>query len=93
MKMEEYEEIILLATSENLICVAMSNYIVRICTIFGNQKAVVSIPGPLVAMSAYRDVLMVAYHVAGVRDEDQCINIKLIFFEGRSLKRKLIVSE
>lgn len=80
--MDDYEEIILIATSEKLVCFAMSNYVIRICSIFGNQRAVVSIPGPLVSMSAYYNVLMVAYHVAGVRDEDQCINVKLITLEG-----------
>lgn len=82
LKMDEFEEIILIANSEQLVCFAMSNYIVRICSIFGNQRAVVSIPGPLVSMSAFNNVLMVAYHISGVRDEDQCINIRLIILEG-----------
>lgn len=80
--MDEFEEIILITTSEHLVCFAMSNYIIRICSIFGNQRAVVSIPGPPVSMSAFNNVLMVAYHVSGARDEDQCINIRLISLEG-----------
>lgn len=80
--MDDFEEIILIATSEKLVCFAMSNYIIRICSVYGNQRSVVSIPGPLVSMSAFNNILMVAYHVAGVRDEDQCINIKLITVEG-----------
>lgn len=91
--MEDYEEIILIATSENLICFAMSNYIVRVCSIFGNQRGVVSIPGPVVSMSTYKNILLVAYHVAGVRDEDQCISLRLITFEGKiSLSNKLLGS-
>lgn len=83
LKMEEHEEILLISASENLVCFAMANYLVRICSVFGTQRAVIVIPGPLVTMAAFKNILMVAYHSAGVRKGDQCINVRLIKFEGK----------
>lgn len=83
LKMEDHEEVVLVVASENLVCFAMANYIVRICSVFGTQRAVIAIPGPLVTMAAFKNILMVAYHSAGVRKGDQCINIMLIKFEGK----------
>ncbi|XP_030761821.1 WD repeat and HMG-box DNA-binding protein 1 isoform X2 [Sitophilus oryzae] len=82
LKVEEYEEIILVASSENLVCFATSGYIIRVCSVYGTQRGIVSVPGPLVSMSAYRNVLLVAYHSSGIRNKDQCINIKLFEFKG-----------
>lgn len=88
--MEEDEEIVLIATSETLICFAMANYIIRVCSIYGTQRAVVSVPGPYVCISAYKNVLMVAYHEAGIREGNQTINIRLIEFDGKNVKAMLI---
>ncbi|KAF7279193.1 hypothetical protein GWI33_007600 [Rhynchophorus ferrugineus] len=82
LKVEESEEIILVAGSENLVCFATTTYLVRVCSVYGTQRGVISIPGPLVSMSAFKNVLLVAYHMAGVRNKDQCINVKLFKFEG-----------
>ncbi|CAG9772524.1 unnamed protein product [Ceutorhynchus assimilis] len=86
LKVEEYEDIILVAASENLVCFATTNYLVRVCSIFGTQRAMVSVPGPLVCMSAFKNVLMVAYHAGGIRNGDQCINVKLFKFEGLNVE-------
>ncbi|CAG9836570.1 unnamed protein product [Diabrotica balteata] len=85
LKMEDDEEIVLVAASENLVCFAMANYIVRIASAFGTQRGVVSIPGPVVCMTAFKDLLMIAFHTSSVRKGDQCINIRLIKFEGTSI--------
>ncbi|CAH0555298.1 unnamed protein product [Brassicogethes aeneus] len=92
LRMEEFEEIILIATSENLICLGMANYLIRICSIYGVQRAVISIPGPLVSMSAYKNLLLVAYHTGGVRKDDQCVGFKLVKFEGTSVDSRDIGS-
>ncbi|XP_018571784.1 WD repeat and HMG-box DNA-binding protein 1 [Anoplophora glabripennis] len=92
LKVEEHEEIVVIAVSENLVCFAMANYIVRICSVFGTQRAVVALPGSIVTMVAFKNVLMVAYHSGSVRKGDQCINIRLIKFEGSSIDSKDIGS-
>lgn len=83
LKTEEFLEIVLIAASENLVCFAMSNYIIRVCSIYGTQRGIVSIPGPVVSMTASKQFLIVAYHSAGIRDADQCISVKLFRFEGK----------
>lgn len=89
--MEEDEEILLIATSDTLICFAMANYIVRVCSVYGTQRAVISIPGPFVSMSAYKNILMVAYHEGGIREGNQSINIRLIEFDGKRMLQLLII--
>lgn len=80
------EEIVLVASSDNLVCFAMSNYMVRVCSIYGTQMGVISIPGPLVSMAAYQNIVIVAYHSGPVRKNDQCLDMKLIKFQGLTLK-------
>ncbi|KAH1012098.1 WD repeat and HMG-box DNA-binding protein 1 [Dendroctonus ponderosae] len=82
LKVEEYEEIVLVAASESMVCFAMSNYLVRVATIFGTQRGIVSVPGPPVCMAAFKNALLVAYHAGPVRNSDQNIIIKLFKFEG-----------
>ncbi|XP_008197856.2 WD repeat and HMG-box DNA-binding protein 1 [Tribolium castaneum] len=87
LKLEEdaTEEIVLVSASENLICFATNSYIVRVCSIFGTQRGIVSVPGPLVSMASFQNSVLVAYHSGSVRNGDQCINIKLIAFNGLSM--------
>lgn len=76
------EEIVCIACSSNLICVATNVYFVRICSTFGTQKAVFAVPGPVVSMSAQGFILLVAYHSATPRNKDQSINLMLLRLEG-----------
>lgn len=80
------EEIVCIACSNSLICLATSAYFVRICSIFGIQKAVFAIPGPVVTMSAQGNNLLIAYHVAPPRNKDQSIDVLLITVEGNFFK-------
>ncbi|RZC41194.1 WD repeat and HMG-box DNA-binding protein 1 [Asbolus verrucosus] len=86
------EEIVLIAASDNLVCFGTNNYLVRVCSIFGTQRGVVSIPGPLVSMSSHQNSLLIAYHAGGIRKGDQCISIKLIKFNGLRLESQEINS-
>lgn len=51
-----------------------------------------SIPGPPVSMTAFEDSLLVAYHCGGARKADQCINMKLIRFNGFTIESQDINS-
>lgn len=86
LKLEDTtEEIVLVSASENLVCFGTSNYIVRVCSIFGTQRGIISIPGPLVSMSSFQNSILVAYHCGSTRNCDQCINTKLIHFTGLTM--------
>ncbi|XP_066141426.1 WD repeat and HMG-box DNA-binding protein 1 isoform X1 [Euwallacea fornicatus] len=82
----QHETIVLIAASENLVCFASSNYIIRVCSIFGTQRGIVSVPGRVVCMSAFQKLLLVAYHAGPAREGDQCINIKLFKFDGMNVE-------
>ncbi|KAF2895708.1 hypothetical protein ILUMI_10488 [Ignelater luminosus] len=92
LSLPEEEEIICIASSNCLVCFATSNYLIHICSVFGTQKAVVSIPGPLVSMSAHGYFLLVAYHDGAPRKGDQCIKSMLVKLEGMSVENKNINS-
>lgn len=80
--MDEGRDITCIAVSNKLICLSTSNYLIHIYTIYGTQKGVVSIPGPIVSMAAFEDLLLVAYHLSSPRKDDQCISMMLVRFEG-----------
>lgn len=79
------EEIVCIACSNSLICLGTTAYFIRVCSVFGIQKAIFSVPGPIVAMSAQNDCLMVAYHVAAPKNKDQSIDLCLVTFNGEWL--------
>ncbi|KAL3269048.1 hypothetical protein HHI36_008131 [Cryptolaemus montrouzieri] len=82
LNMEDTEEIVSIATSDQLVCIGLSNYLIRVCSSYGTQRAIFSAPGPIVCMAAFKDDILVAYHSGVVRNGDQCINFKLIRLEG-----------
>lgn len=76
------EEIVCIAASSNLICLATSAYFVRICSVFGIQRAVFTVPGPVIAISAQNYNILVAYHAAAPRNKDQSVDVILVTIEG-----------
>lgn len=80
----ETEDITLIACSNNLVCFATSNYLLRIFTAYGVQKSVLRIPGPAITMAAKEHYLLVAYHSAAPRKEDFCVNVMLLNLEGKN---------
>lgn len=79
------EEIVCIACSNNLISLGTTAYFVRVCSVFGIQKAIFSVPGPIVAMSAQNDNLMIAYHAAAPKNKDQSIDLCLVSFKGERM--------
>ncbi|XP_022906813.2 WD repeat and HMG-box DNA-binding protein 1 [Onthophagus taurus] len=87
LAVEENISIICIAASSKLVCFASSNYLVHVCTTYGTQKGVFSIPGPVVCMSAHDSSLLIAYHSSKPRGDDQCLKLMLVKFEGLSLHK------
>lgn len=69
--------------SEKLVCFAMANYFVRVCSVYGTQKGVLLVPGPVISMAASGYQLLIAYHSAAPRKGDQCISTMLVKLEGK----------
>lgn len=83
LSVEDGEEIVCIANSSELIAFATSNYLIRTCTVYGTQKSVFSVPGPVVSMAAFHSYMLVAYHCASDRKGDQCINMILVKLKGK----------
>lgn len=85
MGMPDCEEILCVAASEKLVAVATDARYLRLFSSMGTQREVISIPGPVVALSAHADRILVAYHVSAAT-EDQHIAVMLIQTIGMSVR-------
>lgn len=85
ISVREIENIICLSTSDNMICIGIDSNLVHVYTVYGNQKSVLSTPGPIVTMSSHGHYLLVAYHQSGVRVNDQVMGIMMVKFDGMNM--------
>lgn len=85
MDMPNCEEILCVAASEKMVAVATDARFLRLFSAMGNQREVLSLPGPIVALSAYADRVLVAYH-SHAATEDQHISLMLLQSIGLSLR-------
>lgn len=76
------EEIEAVAASETFVAIATDARFVRLFTVMGTQREVISIPGPVVTMSGFEDKLLVAYHNSKVEND---ISLMLIHSLGFTL--------
>lgn len=85
MSMPNCEEILCVAASSKLVAVATDTRFLRIFSAMGTQREIVSLPGPVVAVAAHDDRIIVAYHNSAASD-DQHISIMLLQTIGLSLR-------
>lgn len=85
MSMPNCEEILCVAASSKLVAVATDARLLRIFSAMGTQREVVSLPGPVVALAAHDDRIVVAYH-GSAASEEQHISMMLIQTIGLSLR-------
>lgn len=85
MSMPNCEEILCVAASSKLVAVATDARLLRIFSAMGTQREVVSLPGPVVALAAHDDRIVVAFH-GSAASEDQHISMMLIQTIGLSLR-------
>lgn len=83
LEMTELEEIICLTASSNFVAVATDTRFLRILSIYGTQLAVLSIPGPAVALASHRNHLLVVYHGTTAYSKDQNLSSMSIQIEGK----------
>lgn len=85
MSMPNCEEILCVSASSKLVAVATDARFLRIFSAMGTQREIVSLPGPVLALAAHDDRVVVAYHSAAA-SEDQHISIMLLQAIGLSLR-------
>lgn len=84
------EEACCVAAGDCFVALATSKRHLRLFTIGGVQREVLSIPGSVVAMNARGNHLLVAYHSGVGIDKDQVMNIMWIQIQGYKLKNQTL---
>lgn len=85
IEMTELEEILCVTASVNLVAVATDTRFLRVFSIYGTQRAVLSIPGPVVSVSSHDNSVLVIYHCTTAYSKDQNLASMLVKFEGTCL--------
>lgn len=83
------EEIVALTASEKLVAVGTDTRFVRIFSSMGNQREMLCVPGPIVAMSSHQNKLMVVYH-SGISEEEQVLSCLLVDAFGLTLRSRTV---
>lgn len=89
IEMTELEEILCVTTSSYLVAVATDTRFLRIFSVYGTQRGVISIPGPVVALASYKQSILIVYHSTTAYSKDQNLNSILITFEGKKTEMKI----
>ncbi|XP_019626005.1 PREDICTED: WD repeat and HMG-box DNA-binding protein 1-like isoform X2 [Branchiostoma belcheri] len=85
--MTDGEDIQVLAIGQGWVSVATDNRLVRVWTVAGIQKDVISIPGPVVSMAAYGTQLLVVYHMGTGIPGDQLLGAQLLEVMGKRRRK------
>lgn len=83
------EDIVALTASEKLVAVGTDTRFVRIFSYMGNQREMVCVPGPIVAMSSHKNKIMVVYH-SGISEDEQVLSCLLLEAFGLSLRSRTL---
>lgn len=86
MPMPNCEEILCVAASDKLVAVATDARFLRIFSAMGTQRENLSLSGPVVALAAHSDRILVAYHHSPPISDDQQISMLLVQTIGLSLR-------
>lgn len=88
ISMPDTEEIQAVCASDKLVAVATDSRFLRIFTVLGTQREVICMPGPVVALAAHDEQILVAYHAGASATDDQNIGMMIIDSFGYNLKCK-----
>lgn len=86
----EDEESVCVAAGNNFVALATSRRNLRLFMISGIQREVLALPGPVVAMNALGNHLVVAYHTGVGAAKDQQMNCMWIQIRGPDLKSRTV---
>lgn len=83
------EDIVALTASEKLVAVGTDTRFVRIFSFMGNQREILCVPGPIVAMGSHMNKLMVVYH-SGISEDEQVLSCLLVEAFGLTLRSRTV---
>ncbi|EDV98142.1 GH22947 [Drosophila grimshawi] len=86
LSLPDCESVEALVATSQLIAVATSNHFLRLFSVMGTQREVLSIPGPVLALAGHEHSLLCVYHSAGCSQQQQHLAGMLIHVSGLSLR-------
>lgn len=86
IQLPDCESVEALCATSRLVAVSTSMQFLRIFTVMGTQREVISLPGPVVCLSGYEDRIMIAYHTAPSSEKQQNLEAILVQTSGLKLK-------
>lgn len=86
ISLPDCEEVVALGATEKLVAVATDARYLRIFSVMGTQREMLSLPGPAVAISGHGDMLCVVYHGGAAADGAQNLSAILVQAIGFSLR-------
>ncbi|XP_076276688.1 WD repeat and HMG-box DNA-binding protein 1 [Lasioglossum baleicum] len=85
LDLPEDEEGCCVAAGDTFVALATSKRNLRLFTVGGTQREIISLPGPVVAMNGFRNALVIAYHNGIGASGDQNMNLLWIQIRGLTL--------
>ncbi|KAG4078619.1 hypothetical protein HA402_015209 [Bradysia odoriphaga] len=86
ISLPDCEEIIAVGASDKLVAVATDVNNLRIFSVMGTQRELISLPGPPVAVAGYGDTIIVAYHGGPPLNNSQNMCVMLVQAIGLSVR-------
>ncbi|XP_016974599.2 WD repeat and HMG-box DNA-binding protein 1 [Drosophila rhopaloa] len=86
LSLPDCETVDALVATSHLVAVATSSSFLRIFSVMGTQREVLTIPGPVVALSGNEHSLMVIYHSSAPSQTQQHLSAMLVNTNGLSLR-------
>lgn len=77
LQLPDCESVDALCATSKMVVVASNMQFLRIFSVMGTQKEVISIPGPVVCMSGYEDRVLVCYHSAPYGSQQNILGMLL----------------
>ncbi|XP_013111089.2 WD repeat and HMG-box DNA-binding protein 1 [Stomoxys calcitrans] len=86
VQLPDCESVEAVCATSRMVAVSTSMQFLRIFTVMGTQREVISIPGPVVCMAGYEDRILVCYHGAASSLKQQHLQAMLLQTTGLRLK-------
>ncbi|BFG03318.1 WD repeat and HMG-box DNA-binding protein 1 [Drosophila madeirensis] len=86
LSLPDCESVDALVATSHLVAVATSASFLRIFSVMGTQREVLSIPGPVVAIAGHEHSLMLVYHSSAPTQTQQHLSAMLVNINGLSLR-------
>lgn len=88
VSMPDCEEIVGVCASDKLVAVATDTRFLRIFTVLGTQREVITVPGPILSLAAHEEQIIVVYHTGCNFNNEQNLAMMIIDCFGYNLKCK-----